>query len=92
MKILITGVCGFAGSAIAEFLLERREGMEVSGIDNLMRPGSETNRGRLAIATAGATHGHAAVTGAGAYGIAATAAAAAFPQPFTSAIWPSASM
>jgi len=45
----------------------------------------ETNRGRLAIATAGATHGHAAVTGTGAYGIAATAAGAAFPQPFSSA-------
>jgi hypothetical protein len=45
----------------------------------------ETNRGRLSIATAGATHGHAAVTGAGAYGIAATAASAAFPQPFSSA-------
>jgi len=45
----------------------------------------ETNRGRLAIATEGATHGHAAVTGAGAYGIAATAASAAFPQAFTSA-------
>ena len=45
----------------------------------------ETNRGRLAIATAGATHGHAAVTGAGAYGIAATAASAAFPLAFSSA-------
>ena len=45
----------------------------------------ETNRGRLAIATEGATHGHAAVTGAGAYGIAATAASAAFPQPFSTA-------
>ena len=45
----------------------------------------ETNRGRLAIATAGATHGHAAVTVDGAFGVAATAASAAFPQPFGSA-------
>ena len=47
MKILITGICGFAGSAIAQALLERREGLSVSGIDNLHRPGSETNRVRL---------------------------------------------
>jgi CDP-paratose 2-epimerase len=47
MKILITGICGFAGSALAEALLERREGLEIAGIDNLQRPGSETNRGRL---------------------------------------------
>jgi CDP-paratose 2-epimerase len=47
MKLLITGVCGFAGSAIAEALLERREGLTISGIDNLHRPGSEINRVRL---------------------------------------------
>jgi CDP-paratose 2-epimerase len=47
MRILITGVCGFAGSAIARSLLERREGLTISGIDNLHRPGSETNRVRL---------------------------------------------
>jgi CDP-paratose 2-epimerase len=47
MKILITGICGFAGSAIAETLLQLSEGLAVSGIDNLMRPGSESNRGRL---------------------------------------------
>jgi len=47
MKILITGVCGFAGSAIAQSLLERREGLSIAGIDNLHRPGSETNRVRL---------------------------------------------
>ncbi|MGH9593992.1 MAG: NAD-dependent epimerase/dehydratase family protein [Bryobacteraceae bacterium] len=47
MKILITGVCGFVGSALAQFLLERMEGVQVSGIDNLMRPGAEINRGRL---------------------------------------------
>jgi CDP-paratose 2-epimerase len=47
MKILITGICGFAGSAIAESLLERRAGLSITGIDNLMRPGSEGNRLRL---------------------------------------------
>lgn len=47
MRILITGVCGFVGSTLAECLLERMEGIAVAGIDNLMRPGSETNRVRL---------------------------------------------
>jgi CDP-paratose 2-epimerase len=47
MKILITGICGFAGSTLAETLLELCEGLAVCGIDNLMRPGSESNRGRL---------------------------------------------
>jgi len=47
MRVLITGICGFAGSALAENLLARREGAGITGIDNLMRPGSETNRRRL---------------------------------------------
>jgi CDP-paratose 2-epimerase len=47
MKLLITGICGFAGSALAEELLARIEGLSIWGIDNLMRPGSETNRSRL---------------------------------------------
>jgi len=47
MRILITGICGFAGSAIAECLLERHEGLALTGLDNLMRPGSELNRPRL---------------------------------------------
>jgi len=47
MRILITGICGFAGTAIAEALLERREGLSLWGIDNLHRPGSEINRVRL---------------------------------------------
>ncbi len=32
---------------MAEYLLNRREGLSIYGIDNLMRPGSESNRGRL---------------------------------------------
>ena len=47
MRILITGACGFVGSALAECLLERVEGIHVAGVDNLMRPGSETNRARM---------------------------------------------
>src|SRR5579872_4650245 len=44
MKVLISGVCGFAGSHLARFLLESHEGLSVVGIDNLSRFGSETNR------------------------------------------------
>jgi len=47
MRILITGACGFVGSSVAESLLERRQGLAIVGLDNLMRPGSETNRARL---------------------------------------------
>lgn len=47
MRVLITGVCGFVGSTLAECLLERVEGLRIAGIDNLMRPGAETNRVRV---------------------------------------------
>src|SRR5690349_11022432 len=47
MKILISGICGFVGSTLAESLLERIEGLKILGIDNLMRPGAETNRPKL---------------------------------------------
>jgi CDP-paratose 2-epimerase len=47
MRILITGVCGFVGGALAEYLVKRVEGVRVAGMDNLMRPGAETNRARL---------------------------------------------
>jgi len=47
MRILVTGVCGFVGSTLAECLLERVEGVRVVGMDNLMRPGAETNRMRI---------------------------------------------
>jgi CDP-paratose 2-epimerase len=47
MRILITGICGFAGTAVAEALMERREGLSIFGIDSLHRPGSELNRVRL---------------------------------------------
>ncbi|MEI8292973.1 MAG: NAD-dependent epimerase/dehydratase family protein [bacterium] len=43
MKILVTGICGFAGSVITRTLLEHRPGLRVVGLDNLSRKGSETN-------------------------------------------------
>src|SRR5579884_1624466 len=48
MKILITGICGFVGSRLALALKERIEGVQIAGIDNLSRPGSESNRSVLA--------------------------------------------
>jgi CDP-paratose 2-epimerase len=44
MKILITGVAGFVGSALAANLIEQNT---ICGIDNLVRPGTELNRQRL---------------------------------------------
>jgi CDP-paratose 2-epimerase len=43
MKILLTGICGFAGSIIARGLLEHLPGVKITGIDSLIRKGSETN-------------------------------------------------
>src|SRR5687767_14535995 len=45
MRILITGICGFVGSTLARELIAR--GHQVTGFDNFIRPGSETNRGPL---------------------------------------------
>jgi CDP-paratose 2-epimerase len=48
MKILITGICGFAGASIARrLLLESGGSCEILGIDNLMRAGSHLNRADL---------------------------------------------
>jgi CDP-paratose 2-epimerase len=44
MKILITGVCGFAGSVIARGLRAGLPAAAITGIDNFSRRGSETNR------------------------------------------------
>ena len=47
MKILITGICGFVGSRIATALQERAGDLEIAGVDNLLRSGSEMNRAKL---------------------------------------------
>src|SRR5580658_4101834 len=44
MRVLVSGVCGFAGSHLARALLESHEGIEIVGLDNLSRQGSESNR------------------------------------------------
>ena len=48
MRILITGICGFVGSTLTKALLESSEKLEIFGVDNFIRPGSELNRRELA--------------------------------------------
>jgi CDP-paratose 2-epimerase len=43
LKILVTGICGFAGSVLVRSLLEQRTGLRITGLDNLTRKGSQTN-------------------------------------------------
>jgi CDP-paratose 2-epimerase len=47
MKVLITGICGFAGSTLARTFKHHFSDWTISGIDNLSRPGSEINRASL---------------------------------------------
>ena len=47
MKLLVTGICGFVGSALAREMQDRVEGVELFGIDNLIRPGAHLNRPEL---------------------------------------------
>ena len=42
-KVLVTGICGFAGSTIAIELRKFAESIDIIGIDNLSRKGSEKN-------------------------------------------------
>jgi len=48
MRVLITGICGFVGSTLTRALLESAENLQVTGVDNFIRPGSELNRRELA--------------------------------------------
>jgi len=47
MRVLITGVCGFVGGTLARGLREGWPDWEIVGLDNFVRPGSETNRRAL---------------------------------------------
>src|SRR5215467_725182 len=47
MKVLVTGICGFAGSTVARALRELDSSIALFGIDNFSRPGSEVNRATL---------------------------------------------
>jgi CDP-paratose 2-epimerase len=43
MKILVAGICGFAGSSISHGLLDCDSALEIIGLDNLSRAGSHLN-------------------------------------------------
>jgi CDP-paratose 2-epimerase len=47
MKILITGICGFAGTSIAKSLLQSHTNLQIVGLDNFSRKGSELNISEL---------------------------------------------
>lgn len=47
MKILITGICGFVGSTLAKAWISADTDIEIYGLDNFIRPGSEENRNHL---------------------------------------------
>jgi len=57
MRILITGVCGFVGSTVAEGLRLGWPDWQIVGMDNLIRAGSEQNRRRLAALGVQFAHG-----------------------------------
>ncbi len=57
MKILITGICGFTGNTFARTFQESNSRVELCGIDNLLRAGSEQNLARLKAAGVRFFHG-----------------------------------
>jgi CDP-paratose 2-epimerase len=57
MRILITGVCGFVGSQVALGLRRRMPDAAISGVDSLIRPGSQTTRPFLSRADIHVRHG-----------------------------------
>jgi CDP-paratose 2-epimerase len=56
MKLLISGICGFVGSTLAQFFREHDASIEVAGFDNFIRAGSELNRRRLRALGVKVTH------------------------------------
>ncbi len=63
MRILITGCCGFVGAWLARQFKEGWENVELIGLDNFIRPGTEINRGKLAGLGVDVRHGDARVAG-----------------------------
>jgi len=57
MKVLITGICGFVGSSLTRTLLSHVSDVKIWGLDNFVRPGSETNRLELRKLGVGLFHG-----------------------------------
>jgi CDP-paratose 2-epimerase len=47
MRVLITGICGFVGNILARELRAQDASIEIIGLDNLVRAGSELNRHEL---------------------------------------------
>jgi CDP-paratose 2-epimerase len=47
-RVLVTGICGLVGSSLTRALLESAENLQVTAVDNFIRPGSELNCRELA--------------------------------------------
>ena len=57
MKILVSGGCGFVGSAVCHGLIAHLPGCHVTALDNLRRRGAETNREPLETLGVAVVHG-----------------------------------
>jgi CDP-paratose 2-epimerase len=57
MKLFITGICGFVGSSLAVWFRENHPEWVIGGMDNFIRPGSETNRLKLRSIGVSVRHG-----------------------------------
>ncbi|MGB2401928.1 MAG: NAD-dependent epimerase/dehydratase family protein [Akkermansiaceae bacterium] len=57
MNILITGICGFVGSEVAQVLLSSEPTLNIVGIDNFSRNGSWLNRDKLVSQGVNVVHG-----------------------------------
>ena len=57
MNILITGICGFVGSEVAQVLLSSEPTLNIVGIDNFSRNGSWLNRDKLVSQGINVVHG-----------------------------------